>query len=406
MASVKLFEGCKLWYACYSIYTGQVNEKGRPIFKRVQRPTRLTDKNEALRLALSYDQAAKKAAAKVWHDIEAKNLVQQIGSLVGNTVSRVESAKDFITNWLNSAARQMDRKSEKTIKNYRGIIDDFLEYLGPRAERPVYEISKTVIFGFRDSELKAGKQTATVNKALGVLNQAFGYAVSIDAMLANPVEAGVFLSRSRRSAQKRRPFSFDQFKKLVETTDPKRLRVDGVNISPEWQTFIMICGYTGGRQQEPAKLRWEQIDFKTGVIVLGRTKQGDEHRMPMHPSLMSHLKRLLGKRVGFVMPAIAAEKGQALSKTFREVILPRIGIKQAYHTKQDDPNKGVGRRLAPYSIHSLRHSLSTWLNDAGVSDATRMALVGHEDEDVSRTYTHVEFELARRAIQSVPSLES
>jgi integrase/recombinase XerD len=405
VASVKLFPGCKLWYACFSIYTGQVNQKGRPLFKRVQRPTRLEDKSEALRLALSYEQAAKKAAAKMWHEIEAKNLVQQVSSLVGNNVSRVESADTFINGWLDSAARQADRKSDKTIRNYRGIIQDFLDFLGPRAERPVFEISKKVIIDFRENELKAGKASPTVNKALGVLKQAFDHAMSIDAMLANPVERGVVLPRDRRKSQKRRAFTFAQFKQLIAATDPKRQHRDGVALTPEWQTFIMLCGYTGGRQQEPAKLRWDQVDFKRAVLVLTRSKGNDEHLMPVHPSLLAHLKALPNKRVGYVMPAIAAEKGQALSKTFREIVLPRIGIVQEYHTRQSDPGKGVGRRLAAYSLHSLRHSLSTWLNEAGVSDATRMSLVGHEDEEVSRNYTHIELAHARKAIERIPNVD-
>ena len=61
--------------------------------------------------------------------------------------------------------------------------------------------------------------------------------------------------------------------------------------------------------------------------------------------------------------------------------------------------------LAEYSLHSLRHSLSTWLNQAGVPDATRMALAGHEDEDVSLGYTlMLELETRSAALGKIPSL--
>ncbi|MEI6416067.1 MAG: tyrosine-type recombinase/integrase, partial [Pseudomonadota bacterium] len=127
--------------------------------------------------------------------------------------------------------------------------------------------------------------------------------------------------------------------------------------------------------------------------------------MPIHPTLLSHLEKIRPKKAeGFVMPEIAKETPQTLSKVFREIILPRIGIVQEYHTHADNPGKGKGRVLAEYALHSLRHSLSTWLNEAGIPDATRMALAGHEDEGVSLGYTHVERKTRAAALSKIPSL--
>lgn len=47
----------------------------------------------------------------------------------------------------------------------------------------------------------------------------------------------------------------------------------------------------------------------------------------------------------------------------KQTILPRVGIVQPYAKRTEE--KGVDRTLAAYSLHSLRHSLSMWLNNAG-----------------------------------------
>lgn len=102
----------------------------------------------------------------------------------------------------------------------------------------------------------------------------------------------------------------------------------------------------------------------------------------------------------FVLSHLSGVKNRTLSKIFRETILPRVGISQPYAERSEE--KGVGRKLAEYSIHSLRHSLATWLRAAGVEEMMRMRLVGHEDEKVSRNYTHTEMIQAAQEIEKVP----
>jgi len=92
-----------------------------------------------------------------------------------------------------------------------------------------------------------------------------------------------------------------------------------------------------------------------------------------------------------------------LSKIFRETVLPRGGISQPYAKPSE--GKGVGRTLAKYSIHSLRHSLATWLNEAVVPDLMRMRLIGHEDPKVNRKYTHTELMHAAAAMAKVPNIK-
>jgi len=82
---------------------------------------------------------------------------------------------------------------------------------------------------------------------------------------------------------------------------------------------------------------------------------------------------------GPLMSYIAQQSGRTLSKHFREFVLPRIEIRQPYEKRvkvegNDTTPKQVGRKISQYSLHSLRHSLSTWLHAQGVEEMTRMRL--------------------------------
>ncbi len=91
-----------------------------------------------------------------------------------------------------------------------------------------------------------------------------------------------------------------------------------------------------------------------------------------------------------------------MTDIFRQQVLPLIGIVQPYE-KHTGEEKRRARTLAPYSFHSLRHALSTWLNAAGVSDPDRMEIVGHTDAGVSHGYTHAGLRQAKRAMRKIPT---
>ena len=409
MASVKQFPGSKFWYACYKVPTGETNLKGRPVYRRVQRSTKLEDKEKAGQVATSFERASKLATGRDWAMSSAKTFLLEVSALTGVQVAEVQETEEFFRQWLE-LAKLHKRKSEKTRRNYEGIIDDFLEFLGAKSKGPLSNINTPAVLAFRDSETRAGKSTGTVNKAIGVLGQVFGDAVLRGVMLENPVRKGVLIPGAQKDAQERSPFTFEQFRQLLKATDPaKNNRKDRREVHPEWQTFLYVTGYTGGRQQEPATLEWDNVHFETKEVGLRRTKSGDIHWMPLHAALEKHL-RLVQKRAKggsqskWVMPYIAEQEGQALSKCFREVILPRIGIDQPYETRATTKGKGVGRKLAPYSIHSFRHALNTWLNDKGVSELNRMRIVGHEDKKVSRKYTHTERAQAASEMAKIDSV--
>ncbi len=415
MASVTKLTGSVVWEASFRMPTGELNH-GQPVFHTVQRTTGVTDRSRALQIALSYERAAIAVAEKRWSEDAAHQFLAEVAVLAGRLPPAAcpQSATPllrpsrpidaFIESWSLVWQRTV---APKSWLNARSVFRDFLAWLGPRQSDAIGNLTAEDVAAFRDTELAHGKSPTTINKELSFLAQAFDEAVAQGLMEKN-LARGLRIKRAKRAAQARSAFTFEQFSELVRRTAPNERGTKGATTHPDWQTFLIISGYTGGRQQEVAKLTWERVDFENSRIGLLRTKTGgDVHWVPMHESLHVHLQLRADQTPDraphdYVMPGFAAIQGRYLSKAFRELILPRVGIRQPYVKRI----KGVphGRKLAQFSIHSLRHSLPTWLTAAGVSDVLRMRIVGHDDEEVSRGYTHTDIEVARRALAAVPSL--
>jgi integrase len=68
--------------------------------------------------------------------------------------------------------------------------------------------------------------------------------------------------------------------------------------------------------------------------------------------------------------------------------------------------KGRGGRRAPsvLSFHSLRHTATSFLKNAGVSDAVARDIIGHESAAVSANYTHIDQRTKREALEKLPDL--
>ena len=63
-----------------------------------------------------------------------------------------------------------------------------------------------------------------------------------------------------------------------------------------------------------------------------------------------------------------------------------------------------GGEKAALTFHSLRHSATLILKNAGVSPAVVQEFIGHDSKAVSQNYTHIEMEAMRRATDLMPDV--
>ena len=116
----------------------------------------------------------------------------------------------------------------------------------------------------------------------------------------------------------------------------------------------------------------------------------------------------------FVFPRAAArlvrcreEHGGGLSNQFHDILASAGLVQRRSHQKATDGSGRAGRRRSSeISFHSLRHTATSLLKNAGVPQSVVMDIIGHESRAVSQIYTHVGETEKRQAVAALPSLSA
>ena len=301
---------------------------------------------------------------------QAKKVLSEIAALFGSDLESESVGAAF-----RRILPMQQNGTKRTDARRKQVLDKFCGHLKARANETVEEVRPGDIIAFRDSELKRGLSPNTVNCMLTYLSAVFVQLKLEEKVASNPVD-GTRIKGAKKKAAKRKPFTLEEFEKLLKATDE------------EWRSLILLAGLTGQRRTDCTSLLWEQVDLKKGTISFHRKKNEDVHEVPIHPRLLKELKarESLPKNPVFPTFSKSPDTGrESVSDRFRNEILPKIGIVQKYGGAVGD-----GRKTAEYAFHSFRHSLSTWLAEAGIPEDQRMLIIGHEDKTINRGYTHAQ----------------
>ena len=172
----------------------------------------------------------------------------------------------------------------------------------------------------------------------------------------------------------------------------------------EWKGLILTAFYTGARLGDCARLQWQHIDLVSPIktIAFEQGKTGAQLTTVIHPALEDYLLSLPAPKSdeAFVLPSLAQRSISPLSKHFRR-ILERANIEQRVIREK---SAGSGRKVFALSFHSLRHSFTSILANAGVPEELRMALTGHKERAVHQRYTHRELQQLQNAIGLLPQV--
>jgi integrase len=73
-----------------------------------------------------------------------------------------------------------------------------------------------------------------------------------------------------------------------------------------------------------------------------------------------------------------------------------------HRKRPDGAGRDARRATSELSFHSLRHSATSLMKNAGVSPAIVQEFVGHDSKIINENYTHIETEVLRKAADSLP----
>lgn len=361
------------WYCAYVLPNGQ----------RSFRSTKQTDRKEALKECLKLEAAADKARAGQLVESQARKILDDILESVGEGPIRQKTIREFFLHWLSG--KELAKKPS-TYSRYKKAITEFLETLGDRADRSLAALGPSDIEVFRDERTEQGVSSATVRLDLKLVRSVLSTARRQGLILHNPAEA---VDLPLVKSQGRDVFTAREVQTLLSSA------------SADWKTAILLGYYVGARLGDVVSLTWASVDLAEGVIFYNQGKTGARVEVPIHPELEEHLLKIAGDSpTGFLCPKLGRVKisgRRGLSRQFAD-LMAKVGLDQ----RQIQLSKS--RKFSQLSYHSLRHSFSSALANAGVSADVRMKLTGHKSIDVHQRYTHMELEPLRKAIAALPGL--
>jgi len=372
MASVTKRKKSRFWTACYTDRDG----------RQLKRSSKTTDRNQALQLAIEWEEVERKARQGVLTTTQLKKVLNDVSEKITGDSLVAPTAKAYFEDWLKGIAA---RNAPTTHVRYEHCVKLFLDFLGGRAEKPVTTINAKDIEGFLTMRLESGAAPKTAIVDLKTLNTALRRAENYGTILKNPVPA-VRLPKAQSS--EREVFTHAEVQKLY-------------NLAPtlEWQTLIILGYFIGARLGDCARMKWDNVDPDEGLIIYEQQKTGQKVRVPMHYHVMNHLNLLADYgTVGFLCPKLAT-KGPAgkhgLSEGFKRI------ARKAGLDLGEVQGKG-NRKFTKRTFHSLRHSFNSALANAGIPEEIRMKLTGHSSKPMHAPYTHLEMGTLEKAVKALP----
>jgi len=379
MASLHKHAASPYWYCAYYLPDG----------RRTLRSTKTSDKRKALGICLKYEEAARLGREGRLTEARAREVIADIYAIANADKLPSSTVKAYLASWLSKKSLEVAASS---YVEYERTVNDFLEYIGERGNRVIDSITPRDIAGYRGHLAKriAG---ATVNKTLKILRGAWTQAVR-ESLARENIFAKVDLVKETKPT--RRGFTLDELRGILAACNA------------EWRGMVLVGLYTGQRLSDIASLTWRNVDLAEGGIRFTTRKTDRPMAIPIAKPLMKHLLTLNapdnpGTPV-FPEAAEAVKVNQStLSRQFTD-ILAIVGLAEKKTHEKTGKGRDARRESKGPSFHSLRHTATSLLKNAGVSDVVAREIIGHESEAISRVYTHIEKPTLKKALDKLPDL--
>ena len=364
----------RIWYAFYDDASGKRHRKstGLPVAGN-STMTPAQTKATAQHMADSMEAVAKGNTTYT----RAADALRAVAQMHGMGAV-MPSVRDFLTAFQGQAGA-------KTESNRRRAFNAFLEWLGSRADMRLDMLTRPDMEKFFRHSLSL-VAVGTVGLFRTNLAAAFNKAVDDELLLRSPMPR---LNLAKLAKEVNPELGRDKVKRLPFTSDELRLIV--TKFPAPWCDMALVAAMTGGqRLGDVCCLRWDCIDFTAGRLSFSSGKTDKEMDIPLHSLLHDRLQGIYRVQKGkeeYVFPNMARRylRGDGSMSTEFTSLLKAWGIVKTDTEKA--ALKGKRKNVSPKSFHSFRHAVvSTLRTDASITADLARAIVGHDSEDVERSY--------------------
>jgi integrase len=314
------------------------------------------------------DGTRKYIRAKTPEELEKKVLQAQLLVNAGVDICNEQTFGGFAQMWYDIYKKPYLRENSQNMIKYILNQHILLQFGGYRLR----DISPMQIQALMAS--LSGKSNSLQSKVLIILRSVFKAAQENGLVARSPVSS--MLKAGGKKTQEKVALTPAESKLLLE-------RVSNIRA----KTFLMIALHTGMRRGEIAGLKWDDIDFDTGIIhirhnaVMGRYEttvsedlktKAARRDVPLSDELKDWL--LERKRNTHSQYVIAMKNHGPLTKSSYKSMWLLI--------ERELPNTHV-------TAHILRHTYITRMFEAGLDIKEIQYLAGHSTVDMTlRVYTH------------------
>jgi integrase len=281
----------------------------------------------------------------------------------------------------------------KTHQRYSAVIQRFLRFLGPRANKDIAHLTSKEITAFRD-DLSKQLTIGSVNISVKIIRTALAQARRDGLVDVNEGERVTLLKRKRNFD--RRPFTLGELKRIIEVADD------------EWRGMILCGLYTGQRLGDIAGLTWNNVDLSRRELRLVTGKTGRRQIIPIARPFADYLESLTSSDnpSAPLFPRAHSTRERniptgTLSNQFYRILVA-AGLAEARTHQSTGKGRSARRQQNELSFHCLRHTTTSLMKNAGISPAIVQEFIGHNSEAISRHYTHIEREAMQGAADVLP----
>ncbi len=216
---------------------------------------------------------------------------------------------------------------------------------------------------------REGMAPASVNRELTFLRRLFNVAIADGLVDSNPVRAVKFFKENNQRVR------------FLSDDEETRLQA---SVGEEQWPLVAVAIHTGLRQSEEFHLRWEHVDFATGILTVPRSKHGGARRVTMNDTVRETLRALPSRlKSPYVFPSATGKTPLDAKNFLHRVFLPAL----------------KAARVEGFRWHDLRHTFASRLVMAGVDLRTVQERMGHKTQAMTLRYSHLSPEHQLDAVQ-------
>ena len=256
------------------------------------------------------------------------------------------------------------------LKSIRTERNRVLAWAREFGSRPLGQITRTEIEAWRREKM-ARCRPATINRDLSRLRHMLNLAVEWELLEESPMQGMKFL---RENNARTRYLSLEESQRLIANC-----------IAPHIRALVGVALHSGMRLGEILNLRWYDLDFASGFILVRDSKNGESRHVPMDATLFA-LFRAYPHRPSTDLVFSSSSGGH--------IVDVRTGFLNSC--------KRAG--LIDLHFHDLRHTFASQFVMSGGDLYILKEILGHKSITMTQRYAHLSPTYKIKAIDRMNTL--